>query len=121
MTKVQTKLRLKKNSGRQEKNIVTIFVKFTKLRLKKNSGRQEKNIVTIFVKFRWKLNWRFPLRSGKTDITEPVSYHTDDMKLAHFTSLDKSKRVRPVSNVALLPCRTQFINYKYIRIHLKVC
>ena len=26
-----------------------------------------------------------------------------------------------VINVALLPCRTQFINYKYIRIHLKVC
>lgn len=44
--------------------------------IRKNSGRQEKNIVTIFVKFRWKLNWRFPLRSGKTDITEPVSYHT---------------------------------------------
>ena len=29
--------------------------------------------------------------------------------------------LRPVSNVVLLPCRTQFINYKCIRIHLKVC
>ena len=28
---------------------------------------------------------------------------------------------RPVSNVVLLLCRTQFINYKYIRIHLEVC
>ena len=26
-----------------------------------------------------------------------------------------------VSNVVLPPCRTQFIDYKYIRIHLKVC
>ena len=26
-----------------------------------------------------------------------------------------------VSNVALLPCQTQFINYEYIRMHLKVC
>ena len=37
----------------------------------------------------------------------------------------KSKTVldsfRPVSNVVLLLCRTQFINYKYIRIHLEVC
>ena len=24
--------------------------------------------------------------------------------------------VRPISNVVLLPCRTQFINYKFIRI-----
>ena len=29
--------------------------------------------------------------------------------------------LRPVSNVVLLPCRTQFINYKYMRINLKVC
>ena len=26
-----------------------------------------------------------------------------------------------VSNVVLLPCRNQFINYKFIRIQLKVC
>ena len=31
------------------------------------------------------------------------------------------KFVKPISNVALLPCQTQFINYKYIRIHVKVC
>ena len=30
-------------------------------------------------------------------------------------------QLRPVSNVVLLPCRTQLINYKYIRIYLKVC
>ena len=29
--------------------------------------------------------------------------------------------VRPVSNVVLLPYRAQFINYEYVRIHLKVC
>ena len=29
--------------------------------------------------------------------------------------------IRPVSNVVLIPCRTQFINYKYIRIQLNVC
>ena len=28
--------------------------------------------------------------------------------------------LRPVSNVVLPQCRTQFINYKYIRIHSKV-
>ena len=113
----QIKKKFRKTGKKYSDDLCEVY----QAQIKKNSGRQEKNIVTIFVKFRWKLNWRFPLRSGKTDITEPVSYHTDDMKLAHFTSLDKSKRVRPVSNVVLLPCRTQFINYKYIRIHLKVC
>ena len=29
-------------------------------------------------------------------------------------------RLRPVSNVVLLPCRTQFINNKNIGVHLKV-
>ena len=34
---------------------------------------------------------------------------------------ERNRYLRPVSNVVLLPCRTQFINYKYIRIYLKVC
>ena len=36
------------------------------------------------------------------------------------TMLQK-KNLRPVSNVALMSCRTQFIDYKYIRIHIIVC
>ena len=34
---------------------------------------------------------------------------------------ERIRSIRPVSNVVLPPCRTQFINYKYIRIYLKVC
>ena len=48
-----------------------------------------------------------------SNFSYPVEYHFSQVKnCSHLL-------VRPVSNVMLLPCRTQFINYRYIRIHFK--
>ena len=50
---------------------------------------------------------------GVSNFSYPVEYYFSQVKnCSHLL-------VRPVSNVVLLPCRTKFINNRYIRIHFK--
>ena len=53
-------------------------------------------------------------RLSVSNFSCPVEYHFSQVNnnCSHLL-------VRPVSNVVLLPCRTQFINYRYIKIHFK--
>ena len=69
------------------------------------------------------------LTSKKPNVVRPVSNVVLLSSIAHAVpnSIDRinstlaRQQLDLVSNVVLLPCRTQFVNYKCIRIHLKVC
>ena len=43
----------------------------------------------------------------------------DNRFVVYYQKFEKKIRVRPVSNVVLLACQTQFINYKHIRLQYK--
>ena len=82
-------------------------VKFTNSRYRS----EQKRLVTISVKIR--------TTNGRCErLTRERSKNL--LELTRDKTISE-QRLRPVSNVVLPPCRTQFINYKYIRIHFKVC